>query len=401
MLRLVIGGLSVALAIGGFSPESAAQEDFEVWERDLYASATLVFAPGLSDDPAFGDGESALYEVSVGSSVERILESGARIGFRGTFRLQKDHAARSGFSGDFPVSGLTGPRGALSGFAPSLRADEAGPRGSLESAHVYIEGGYGEISAGRDLGIAARFHEGDVGVFSHARAVNPYLDVSGRSLVRTRHDLTGPSAKLSYTSPRIIGLKAGMSFTPEADARGLDRNLQFGSEDRPARDMDNALELGVNGSRRLRESGLRLRAAIAWSTAELEVSDGPESRGAGRVETLSLSGEIECDDWRFGLNALLSDDGLESGEYRAIGAGVSRRVGEWTFSGEVGKARADAIHADGLSFSLGAARNLGERARFAIGYQDHQADARSRIDPSIPSFFGESRGIVVEITLEP
>lgn len=401
MLRFVIGGLAMGLAACGLSLSAAAQGDFEVWERELYASATLVFAPGLSDDSAIGEGENALYEVSAGGTVERILESGVRIGFRGTLRLQNDHDGRPGFSGNFPGNGPAGPRGALTGFTPGAQSDQTGPRGSLETAHLYVEGGYGEISAGRDLGIAARFHEGDVGVFSHARAVNPYLDASGRSLVRTRHDLTGPSAKFSYTSPRIIGVKAGISFTPDADARGLDRNLEFDGAGIASPDLENALEIGLNGSRRLRESGIRLRGALSWSTAELGTPDGGTPADAGRVETLSLGGEIERDEWRIGVNALLSDDGLKSGEYSAFGAGVSRRVGDWTFSGEIGDARADAIEADGFSYSLGAARNLGKRARIAIGYQQHEADTRSRIDPDSPSYAGQSQGLVVEITLKP
>lgn len=401
MLRSFIRALSTGILLGAAAHEAVGQEDFDLWERDISVEATLVLAPGSGDDTAIGEGDVGLFEVSAGGSIERILDSGARIGFRGALRLQKDHAGRPGFAGSFPAGDLEGPRGALTGFALGPEADATGPRGSVESAHVYIEGGYGELSAGRDLGVAARFHEGDVGVFSHARAINPYLDPSGRSLVRTRHDLTGPSAKISYTSPRIIGVRAGLSFTPEAEASGLDRNPRFDGSGIDAPELRNGFELAVNGSRRLRESGIRLRGGLAWSSAESEPPAAGAVGLADRVETVSIGAEAEIDAWRFGLSGLLSDDGLASGDYSAWGAGLAYETGPWTLSGEIGEAQADVISASGLSVSLGAARDIGDSARLAFGYQHHEIDPDAAFGGMTPGFSGRSSGVVVEITLTP
>ncbi|HBQ49254.1 MAG TPA: hypothetical protein DD728_10285, partial [Hyphomonas atlantica] len=102
--------------------------------------------------------------------------------------------------------------------------DEVDLRAELEEAYVYIDGGYGEVRLGRDEGVAARFQENAPSVFSTLALGRQSLDPTGIDMVTTRHDLTGPSAKLSYATPRLVGIRAGLSFTPKADVRGLDRD---------------------------------------------------------------------------------------------------------------------------------------------------------------------------------
>ncbi|NBC19460.1 MAG: porin [Alphaproteobacteria bacterium] len=400
MIHIALRGLILAVMLFGAGPAAGQEEDFRLWETDTYAEGVLVLAPGLAEDGAFGEGKAGLFEISLGGSAERILESGARVGFRGAFRLQRDQAGRPGFAGNLAQGGPAGPRGGFTGLAAGPAADATGPRGSVESAHVYLEGGYGEVSAGRDRGVAARFHEGDVGVFSHAGAVSPFLDPSGYNLVQTRHDLTGPSAKLSYTSPRLLGLKAGLSYTPQADTRGLDRNPVFDGADVAAPGLENGFELALNGSRRLRDSGLRLRAGLGYSTAGLSAPQEEAGR-ASLIETFSAGGELEKGRWRVGVNALFSDEGLETGDYSAWSAGLAFEEGSWTYSASFGAASADAISAESTSFTLGAARDLGEIGTIALGYQGHDLDWRATASmPDVP--FGARReGIVVEITLSP
>lgn len=400
MIHFAIRGLIAAVLLSGVGPAAGQEDDFRLWETDTYAEGVLVLAPGLAEEGAFGEGEAGLFEIALGGSAERILESGARVGFRGAFRLQKDHSGRPGFAGNLAQAGLAGPRGGFTGLAAGPAAEATGPRGSVESAHIYLEGGYGEVSAGRDRGVAARFHEGNVGVFSHAGAASPFLDPSGYNLVQTRHDLTGPSAKLSYTSPRLLGLKAGLSYTPQAEARGLDRNPVFDGADIAAPELENGFELALNGSRRLRDSGLRLRAGLGYSTAGLSGPRAETGRRA-RVETYSAGGELEKGRWRAGVNALFSDEGLETADYSAWSAGLAFEEGNWTYSASFGAASADVISAESTSFALGAARDLGEIGRIAFGYQEHDLDLQATAPmPRVP--FGARRdGIVVEITLVP
>ncbi len=400
MIHSAIRGYIAGFALIACLPAMAQEGDFSVWERDLFAESVIVLAPGLAGDSDIGPSDPVLFEVSIAGSAERILESGARIGARGAFRVQKDHGARPGFAGNLPSGDMEGPRGAFSGLAPGPVPRESGPRGSLESAHVYLAGGYGELTAGRDRGVAARFHEGDVGVFTHASASNPYLDASGLNLVRTRHDLTGPSAKLSYTTPRLIGLKAGVSFTPRARAHGLDRNLRFSGGGISGPELDNAIEFGLNASRRLQGSGVRLRAGLGYSTAELDAAPDMTTV-SGRVETYSIGGEAEFGDWRLGANALHSDDGLAAGNYASWSAGASRKVGEWAWSVTYGRAEADAVASEAESFSFGTARALNDKLRFAAGYQVNEIDMAGLGDGSGRGFDGTQRGFVVEITLTP
>ena len=61
-------------------------------------------------------------------------------------------------------------------------------------------------------GAAARFFEGAPSALTHASISNAYLDPDGIKIIRTNHDLTGPSAKISYATPRILGLRASRDF---------------------------------------------------------------------------------------------------------------------------------------------------------------------------------------------
>mgnify|MGYP000479082720 CR=1 FL=1 len=217
---------------------------------------------------ATGADESFLYTVRGAFAANLVLGNGAEIGFRASGGLDRDNPARAGFSGvPGPARPLPSPAGALSGLARGPAAEDAGPRGRIETGYVYIEGGYGELRAGLDEGVAARFFEGAPTLFRHAALVNPALDPSGQVIARTDHDLTGPSFKVSYATPRILGARAGVSLTPDANAGGLDRDPVRNLGGAAGPDIENAVEAGLNVSRRLPRSGVRLRAAAGWSRA--------------------------------------------------------------------------------------------------------------------------------------
>ena len=384
---LVSGAMCAAPAV--------AQADLDPWERELWGEATLIFAPGMQSDIP-GGAEEALYDIAIGGSAERILQSGLRFGARVTLRGQKDHPVRPGHTGELPAVDFARPAGAFSGLAAGPADGETGPRGSLETAFVYVEGGYGELSLGRDIGVAARFHEGDVGVMRSARAINPYLDPSGLSTVRTRHDLTGPAAKLSYVSPRLVGIRAGASFTPEADVRGLDRD-PVGTSAVAAPTLENAIELGLNAVRRFRSNGLRVRAGLSWSTADVTAPKGFDSLYDDSVGTLAGGIELEWESMRLGFNALSSDDGLRDGDYSAWSAGVAQEFGDWEASLTYGRSSSDSLDGDGGAFALALGRSLGDHIDVSLAWQDIW------FDPDF-SFSRQTRsganGLVFEITLQ-
>lgn len=355
-------------------------------EAELEAETVLVFAPFHDEDGA-AETEDMLGELSLMGKAEKVLDNGVRLRTRGTVRLQRDHPARLGATGGFGTQ-PGAPVGAFSGLSDGPARGDQDLRVRLETAYFQIDGGYGELRVGKDLGVAARFHEGTKSALSHARLDSALLDPSGLSTIRTRHDLTGPSLKISYATPRIIGLRAGVSFTPEANSDGLDRRPAAGTGG-VAPDTTNAIELALNGTRRFRESGLRIDAALAWSTADVAPRTGLAPYG--RVETLSAGTRVEKDDWTFGASWLSSDNGLSGGDYTAWSAGVAREAYNVDWSLEYGESEDDSAITDSSGWRLGAARDYGKNARVALAY------TYDELDNSLYS--STSQGIVVEITL--
>ncbi|MEL7453762.1 MAG: porin, partial [Pseudomonadota bacterium] len=356
------------------------------WETELEAESVTVVAP-VSDADAPVDVSPILGEISLLGTTERVLENGVRLRARGALRVQADHPQRPGGIGGFGDNAVAGV-GAFSGLSGAAPIDDSDIRARLETAYFQVDGGYGELRIGKDQGVGARFHEGAKSVLSHARLDSTLLDPTGLSTIRTRHDLTGPSVKLSYASPRLIGLRGGISFTPTADADGLDRRPNAGTGGF-APETENAIEVALNGTRRLRESGWRFDVGFAWSTAD--ISNPSLLVPYDRVETFSGGTRIEKEDWTFGASWLGSNNGLPNSDYSAWSLGLHRDAYNTEFSVEFGQTEDDGAQLDSQSIRLGAARDFGESTKIALGYVEDRTES-----------FGQnwdSRSIVVEITL--
>ncbi|MEE2879223.1 MAG: porin [Pseudomonadota bacterium] len=373
-----IGGAFLAGA--ALSPLAYAQSAPIEFESDLEAVTVLA---AFHDTKPGMDSEDILYEISLDNRIKKVLENGVQIGGRLTLRGQRDHPSRPGFLGDFGPG--TGPAqtGAYSGFSQAEMPADTGARGQLEAAYLEIEGGYGELRLGRDRGVSARFFEGAPHVLSHASIANAYLDPDGIKVVRTNHDLTGPSAKISYATPRILGLRAAASFTPDPDAAGLDRNIRDSGVE-----MSNAAEFALNLSRRLPSSGVRLETALAWSTAEV---DSQASAARDRVSTFSAGGNLEFDSFEIGGSWLKSNNGFDAADYTAWEIGIATEIGETELSLNYGEADDDLAQLTGDGISLAAKRDITAGLELAVAYQDETLSAAA-------DEYG-GRGIVVEITL--
>lgn len=356
------------------------------WETELALDSVTVFTP-ISDTDSEIEVEPLTAEFSLNGTTERVLENGVRLRARGALRLQADHPSRPGGIGGFGTAGFA-PVGAYSGFSSAAPIEDSEPRARLESAYFQIDGGYGEVRIGKDQGVGARFFEGARSVFSHTRLDSSLLDPTGLSTVRTRHDLTGPSAKVSYASPRLIGLRGGVSYTPDAEADGLDRRPAAGTGG-IAPDIENAIEIALNGTRRLRESGWSFDVGVAWSSAD--VSNRTTLTNYQQIDTWSAGTRIEKDDWTFGASWLGSDNGLSQSDYQAWSAGLHRAAFGSEFSFEYGQSTDDGVQLDTKSFRAGAARDFGRGTKLAIGYIEDRSERLAQN--------WKSQGVVVEITL--
>ncbi len=386
--------LTLLAILGAMTGHAQAQDEWDVWETKSEAEAAVA---GSTAGAA-----PVTYLGAFGLSTNRVLDSGLEIGAVGRFEVQRDHPGRAGFTG-VPGGGAGGApdvwQGGFSGLATGAAGEHIGARGQLELAYVYAEGGYGEARLGRDKGVAARFHEGAPSVFVKASTANPVLDPTGQAYVRTDHDLTGPALKISYASPRILGVRAGVSYTPTADVRGLDRDPARQVAGNPQLSVDSAAEMAVNVSRKLRESGVRLQAALAYSRADVSSAIRPDNYGT--VETWSAGMSAEFETVTIGASVLGSNNGVENGpgDYSAWTIGATKRAFSLDFGLDYGEARDDATGLESESWSIGAARDVAEGLRIGGGYRSQTLRER-RVGPlPVPPNRDSSDGVVLEITL--
>ena len=377
--------LSCAIGVAASSQIAGAQAGAPL-EAELDFETIILVTP-LSDADSDIGVEPVLGELSLNGNVEKVLENGVRLRARTALRLQEDHPSRPGGIGGFG-NDMAAPVGAFSGLSSATSISDSDLRARFETAYFQIDGGYGELRVGKDQGVAARFHEGSRSVLSHARLDSSLIDPTGLAGVRTRHDLTGPSLKLSYATPRLLGIRAGASFTPEAEADGLDRRPHAGTGG-IAPESENAIELAVNATRRLRESGWRIDAGLGWSTADVRAKGPIDFYNS--VDTWSAGTRLEKDDWTFGLSWLESDNGLPGSDYQAWSAGLHREAYDTDFSIEFGESEDKGAALDSQSWRLGAARDFGRTTQLAIAYLHDEM--RSPLQKR------DTQGIVVEITL--
>ena len=366
-------------------PGALAQSGSPI-ETEMDIDAVAVILP-LSNNDTARDAEPVLSELSLTASTQKVLDNGVRLRARGALRLQRDHPNRPGGL-DGIGSDRSAPVGALTGQSSALTIDDDAMRGRLETAYLQIDGGYGEARLGKDQGVAARFYEGPRSVLSHARLDSALLDPSGLTSVRTRHDLTGQSAKLSYATPRLLGLRGGVSITPEANADGLDRRPAAGTGG-ISPETEQAIELAVNGTRRLPDSDVRIDFTLAWSQAD--ITRKGLTAPYGRINSVSAGTRIEKADWTVGLAWLGTDNGLPDRDYEAWSAGLHRTAYDTDFSIEYGQSEDQGLGLEGSSWRVGAARHLGTSARLAIAYLHDERDSLAE--------HLKTQGIVVEITL--
>lgn len=355
-------------------------------ETEFETEAVIVLTP-LSDSDSGPGIETVLGELSLTGQSEKVLENGLRLRARGALRLQRDHPTRPGGTGGFGANPLASS-GVFSGLSDAAPIETSDLRARLETAYLQVDGGYGEVRIGKDRGVAARFHEGARSVLSHARLDSSLLDPTGLSGVRTRHDLTGPSAKISYASPRLIGIRAGASFTPSADADGLDRR-PAASASAISPETENAIEFALNASRRFRESGWRVDIGLGWSNAD--VTSTALTPEYGTVESWSAGTRIETGAWTLGTSWLSSDNGLSDGDYSAWSAGLHRDAYNTEFAIEYGESEGDAAALESTGWRVGAARAFGDSTRLSIAY------LRDEFESPLRNW--RSQGVVVEITL--
>ena len=370
------------------------------WELSSEQELIILASPGIGGD---NDGARPLTgEASVAFEAETIRQSGAAVGIRGRLVAQVDNAERPAFAGKIGdcsrISALClGPQGGIvspySRLSLGLGGEESGARVRLEAAYLYMDGGLGEVSLGLDEGMAARFYETGPTAFVAGRVRDPILDPSGLNIVRSRVSVSGQSAKLSYATPRFLGVRAGVSVTPAVSYEASDLDLS----DRPlpgdATDLGAAVEGGLHVSRVLRDADLRVRAGVTagWLEVESPRFDDVAAYGVG----FEVS---RRDAFSVGASYKLADSegpGGLSADYEALHLGGSVEVRDFTLTLDGGWAEDRFLGVEGMSWSASVARDIGDSAEIRVGYSSDSLDfARS-----VSGVMQESNGLRIEFRI--
>ncbi len=395
---LWVAGLGAFLAA-----ESYAQDFSDGWEFDAKAEAVAVIS--TFDDVERLPARNILGEVSIRATAEKTLENSAEIGLRFEAKAQQDNPARAGFTGNVePLDLMMTPttlqvRGAYSGLTRASSIEDASLSGAVETAQIYIDGGYGQVSVGFGRGVAARFHEGSPDVFTHARAVNPKMDPGGLNIVRTENDLTGPAAKITYQTPRIIGFRAGFSYTPEVNVAGVDRDPRRSVPGTTTLSIENVTEGSLQFSRKFASQDVRVRSSASYASGQ--ISAPLINTNMDDVSVWSIGAELEFETLSIGADYLSSNNGLaENGDYSAWSAGITKDAFGWKWGARYGESEDQNINSEGRNWSIGGATKISHNLKLTAGYQQTDVDFGQLpfTNPDSASISAPG-GVVVEITL--
>lgn len=359
--------LAGAALLGGVA--SAAEP---VTELTATAAAMATATEG-------GDGEAltgrAAFRAQYGVLFDNQLEWGVGFG-AAVERDDPRRDPRGGRAGDCapatpgcPSLGGAPLRGLVSGaYAAGPAADE-GARLQLESAYVYLRGGWGEASLGRDEGAGKRLSLLPPTVLAIGGAIDPPVDGTGLGGVILRNDVSGQSAKVFAATTRIVGLQAAASFTPEIEHEGLDQGYRAGPAVFEAEDI---WEGGVS------YAGALGRWEAAGGVTFARAQDGQGRASFGDMTSWSAGATLARGGWSFGLAWLENDNGWAAGgrDYTAFGASAVRDWGDWSLMLEAASSSDNLAYVDTEAATLAMRRKLGERWALAGG-----ANWRDRSSP--------------------
>lgn len=392
-VAFVAWGMVGALIGGG---AAFAQVEEGRWEVD--ARLTVAGATGGSNPGAAPEADGFAADAGVIVSRQDYLENGVGLAWRGELRLRRDAPGRPSFAGGFgtcaggPGCAAVAPSNGL--FVGGGLAED-GPEAFIEGASLTVSGPWGEGVVGLDAGVAARLDARAPQVLDGISAFSPMLDPVGLGVVRARNDVTGPSAKASYMTPRWLGLRAGLSFTPEANLAGADFDPAVANGGLVGADLENVFEAALSFSRRFRSSGVRVRAALTGTSAE----SGNPGAFFGDYSAIGGGVELEREGWSGGVRWLTADNAQSgSGDYEAVEVGLAREAGPWRFGVEWGSARDEFLDLEGQSWLVGVQRSIGEQLRLGVGYQGHSNEYPVLSTPSGRAELDRD-GVVVEMSV--
>lgn len=366
-----------------------------------------LLAGGFAQDAPFPE-EPAVGRISAEVYAEKVLRSGVTVKVVFGAVGERDHPRRDpqgGRVGDCPADNPLCPnidgrpvRGYLSGFTAGGPVNNQDVRAALEQAYVLVRGAYGEFSLGRDEGVASRFSLPPPNVLPAGDLLHAQIDLSGFSGLITRNDVSGQSFKLSAATPRLLGIRLGLSYTPAIEAQGVDQGYGRGPEQPLTADPRHLVEFGASFDHTWR-SGWRTRLGGSYAS-------GGDATGLApfeRLESWSYGAGVSRAGWALGV-ARVGTDNAFAGErrgYRATSLSIVKEQGPWSGMVSGGWGREDLAALRLSTITLGARYKAMENLSLFGGITGAQrrvpVAAESQVGPIVPerertigAFFGIS-----------
>jgi hypothetical protein len=393
-------------AIGAFGAPADAQE----WtvESRLTAAAAIIdeatpLAPA-ADHPLLVDG-------AVVVTREDVLDGGLVLTWRGEARVQRDAANRPTFAGVFAScdaslapcprtssgTAFASPVSPVTGLAAGGIPEDSDWTAAIEGASLSVAGGWGEGVFGLDSGVASRLDARPPRVLEEVSAASSSLDPTGLAVTRARNDVTGPSPKISYMTPRLLGLRLGASWTPEANLKSVDFDPRFDGPGLASAELENVWEGALSFARQFPQAGVRIRAAVTATRAD----SGSRFTEFGHYEAYGAGLEVEKGPWTFGTRWLGSDNAWRPGGagYEAWEVGLVRQGETWRFGVEGGRSKDKLTGIEGSSWLVGVSRKINSSLRAGIGWMNGQADLPIPAGLGLGHINARNDGFVFELTV--
>lgn len=324
--------LALSLAVGAWGNAYAFDGLSDAVDVEVDGQASAVAAV-TDDGDVKGDGDLDIRVI--GST---ILPNGLEVGAGVSARVDGDQPGHMWGAGRYSGALIGGPRG-------------VGPLNSdayLQSAYAYVRGGFGEIAAGRESGVARTLAITSPTIFT-AVGVNDWrTDVTGLNDVHTVNDFSGYSTKFSYMPPAnflggvLGGLQLGVSYTPslkECGAAACAPSGGFADSSTPGLPQEIAwrdvVEAALYYQKELRlggGEGIKIGLGASYVTA----NEQPDLVGSvlGGYDSYSVGLNLAYRGFTLGGSVKSTNAGFAEFDrdgYLAFDAGLTYEAGQWGF----------------------------------------------------------------------
>lgn len=199
--------------------------------------------------------------------------------------------------GEFHVKGKRKlDNGMELGFQIQVEAEQSSDQ--IDEHYIYLKGDFGRLTIGAENSAANMLTVGYNKYLGYKQAADDFLvDLKKTGYLKTEHAfVTGDANKITYVSPRIAGLQAGISLTPstknlKGDARGVEESGDGVG--------DNAISLGLRYKGAF--NGVKVAASYASEKAE---EGGSGADGDGTFEDSSIGLEAKTKGFTFSYLSL-------------------------------------------------------------------------------------------------